>query len=292
MLLSKILLSAAASSSGLALRIETDFGYVQAETINVQAAIEEGQAAQTAAREVLALPDVQFIIADACCTSSIWGDISSTGAPIYTWGFRRSARGQRTYPPNYVLRHEIGHDLFIRYLVPSSRESQYGGDAPDWLDEMAAIAFERAEQAATRRQEAGRYAREGTLLPLSRFLTMIHPELTARRPSAPSGQTVRVAPGASNETPRFYAMARAFYDFLVARTNSTVIVAELAVAFRNGEPLDRWLLARTGHRGRADRLEALDAAFLAWIASDERYAAVPAQGDKGARISLDGDPAG
>ena len=253
---------------GIALNLDVrDIGVV---ILGDASAIEEGQAAQVAAREVLVLPDVRFGIANLRGANSTWVTLSPTGAPIYSWVFSNQSEDRRRLPPSYVLRHEIGHDLFIRYLVPSSRQDQYGGDAPDWLDEMAAVAFEGEMLSASRRRDAARFARNATLIPLSRFFTMTHPEATGRPPAA-AKQTVRIRLATSEDSPRFYAMSRAFYDFLVDRTKSAAIVAELASAFRKGEPLDRWILARTGHEGRAADLEALNADFLAWIASDERY---------------------
>lgn len=260
-------------------RVEAPFGYVEVGGNEVETAMNEGRAAQVAAREVLALPDVRFGIADLQGANSKWVSLSSDGAPVYSWVFSNKSGDRRPVPPSYLLRHEIGHDLFIRYLVPSSRDDQYGGDAPDWLDEMAAVAFEGAALSASRRGDAGRFAREATLLPLGRFLTMTHPEWKATPPSAPSKQapskqTVRVRLATSEDSPRFYAMSRAFYDFLVDRTKSTAIVNELADAFRKGEPLDRWILSRTGHGASKAGLGALNAEFLAWIASDKRYDAV------------------
>jgi hypothetical protein len=193
--------------------------------------------------------------------------------------FRRKPGDQRPVSSSHVLRHEIGHDLFIRYLAPSSRVDQYGGDAPDWLDEMAAVAFEGAAQTASRRRRAARYAREATLLPLSRFLTMPHPEFASRPPPDASGQMVRVRLASTEDTPRFYVMCRAFYDFLVDRTKSPSIIAELAAAFRKGEPLEEWILARVGQKGRPGGLGDLNAEFLAWIATDQRYKDAGATGE-------------
>lgn len=260
-------------------RTESTFGYVEVSAADTKTAIDEGQAAQAAARNVLALPDVRFGIADLHGKNTQWVNLAADGRPVYTWVFSKKAGDPKPVSSSHVLRHEIGHDLFIRYLVPSSRGDQYGGDAPDWLDEMAAVAFESPAQTASRRGLAARYAREATLLPLGRFLTMTHPEFASRPPPDPSGQAVRIRFASSEDTPRFYVMCRAFYDFLVDRTKSPSIVAELAAAFRKGEPLDRWILSRTGQGGRTGDLGALNAEFLAWIASDRRYEAAGAKGE-------------
>lgn len=275
----------AASPTGVA-RTDSTFGYVEVSAVDVKTAIDEGHAAQAAARDVLALPDVRFGITDRGGTNGQWVNLAADGKPVYTWVFRRKAGDRKPVPSSYALRHEIGHDLFIRYLAPSSRGDQYGGDAPDWLDEMAAIAFEGAELTASRRRDAARFARGATLLPLGRFLTMTHPEWASRPPPTPSKEIVQIRLATSEDSPQFYAMGRAFYDFLVDRTKSPSIVAELAAAFRKGEPLDRWILSRTGPAGRTGDLGALNAEFLAWIASDERYDVVGAKAD-GVAVSLD-----
>jgi hypothetical protein len=268
----------AGSPTGVA-RTESTFGYVEVSAADTKTAIEEGQAAQAAAREVLALPDVRFGIADRDGKNAQWVNLGADGRPVYTWMFSRKAGDPKPVSSAHVLRHEIGHDLFIRYLAPSSTADQYGGDAPDWLDEMAAVAFESPAQTASRRRLAARFAREATLIPLGRFLTMTHPEFASRPPPDPSGQAVRIRLASNEDTPRFYVMCRAFYDFLVDRTKSPSIVAELAAAFRRGEPLDRWILTRTGQGGRTVDLGALNAEFLAWIASDRRYEAAGAKGE-------------
>lgn len=249
---------------------DTIFGYTVTSSQDADTAAREGEAAYSAAKSVLALSDVRFVIADAGSEFPEWGRLSDDGAVVYPWVFRSSAGSQVPGPPDYVLRHEIGHDLFIRYLVPSTRKGQYGGDAPDWLDEMAAVAFEGAEQQAARRRAVALYHREGRLLPLHTFLTMTHPELTGELPDATSGELFRVRQMTSEDTPQFYSMAMAFYEFLVARTGTPSIVADLAAAVRRGEPLDRLLLARTGH-GTEASVETLNGDFLAWIATDHRY---------------------
>lgn len=250
----------------------TGFGYVHVDTESAQAATEEGEAAHLSAKTVLNLADARFGIVDADYTSSSWGDQAPDGTPIYVWAFRKtSKKGLSIPPPAYLLRHEIGHDLFIRYLVPSTKSDQYGGDAPDWLDEMAAVAFEGEALQAIRRRAAVRYAREAKLISLQQFLTMIHPEMGAGSIPVSSGPLVPVFEARSDETLQFYCTASAFYDFLVTRTKNRAIIAELAVAFRSGESLDRWILTRTGYEGREDGVEALNADFLAWIASDPHY---------------------
>lgn len=245
------------------------FGRVRVYPRHLSAAIAEGTAAHLAARRILALPDARFDIAEAATTTARWGDVSPSGDPIYVWRFA-SPDGRVIPPPAYLLRHEIGHDLFVRYLVPNTRRDQYGGDAPDWLDETAAVAFERDDLRATRRRAAARYAGQGTLIPLARFLTMIHPE-AATSVATPDDGTTRAFEATSEDTAKFYAMAGAFHDFLVARTGNRAVVADLAAVVRHGDPLAPWIIDRTGHRRARRGLRAVEADFVAWIAIDARH---------------------
>ena len=265
--------SGGTSTSGI-VRADTTFGYIEVEAADARAAISEGEAAQVAAREVLALHNVRFGIATPRSLRDNWVTLSPSGKPVYSWVFSNKSADRNHRPPSHVLRHEIGHDLFIRYLVPSSRQDQYGGDAPDWLDEMAAVAFEDEKLTASRRRQAARFAKEDTLIPLSRYLSMSHPEALAGAPATPTKQ-VRMRLATSAESPQFYAMGRAFYDFLVDRTKNKAIIAELAAAFRSGQPLEQWILTRTGYLEKPDGLSVMDADLQSFIALDERYANHP-----------------
>lgn len=260
-----------ATSSGASLspeQVQTDFGYVAVNPLDVQAAIAEGDAAKDAAETVLLLPNVAFAIVEEGCTEVASHPLSDD-LVVHTWPFPNGSRRQGPRPPTNVLRHEIGHDLFSRHLVPKTREDQYGTDAPDWLDEMAAIAFEGVDQQRNRRQMARIDADEGGLLPLPRLLEMPHPEY-GRRISVPEGRTFAISRPASRDTLPYYSTVFAFHEFLIERTGSKSIVAELASAFRDGEALDRWILQRIGHDS-AGTLEALNAEFLTWFERDPRY---------------------
>jgi hypothetical protein len=258
----------AAPENGDVVRKDTSFGRVHVHRGDAPAAIAEGTAAQEAAERVLGLGGMRFEIVDPRIRPTPWGALSDEGLPIYPWEFGNSPQGTAPRPPAHVLRHEIGHDLFIRHLVPSTNPDQYGGDAPDWLDEMAAIAFEGTEQVAIRRQQARLIASHRGLLPLRRFFSMVHPELAALRRSAPGAQPTSEPAPDPLDTPLFYLTGRAFYDFLVFRTGNAAIVAGLAAAVRGGEALDRWLTARTGFGEGDDGFDALEAAFAAWVLSE------------------------
>ncbi|MBX3560177.1 MAG: hypothetical protein KF780_00030 [Sphingomonas sp.] len=266
-------------------RTPTSFGHVQVDAADVAAAIVEGEAAHVTARTVLGLADVRFDIVEAQDSPRRFGERSSEGVPTYVWPFRQSADGRSQPPPAYLLRHEIGHDLFIRYLVPSTGSSQYGGDAPDWLDEMAAIAFEGEPLRSLRRRSIVHVAQEGKLIPLHRFLNMVHPEMAAGSIPDTDGRLGAAFDPASDETASFYAMAAAFYEFLVARTENAAIIADLAAVVRRGEPVEPWLLARTGYADAARGIDALDRDFQNWIASGAGYG-----GPSGQRATRTNEP--
>ena len=250
---------------------DATFGHVLVAHDDVETAIREGDAVWSAAQRVLAISAGQFDIVDLRYSAAEWGERSPAGHPIYPWQFAKGPTNAAIPPPAYLLRHEIGHDLFVRYLVPSTKADQYGGDAPDWLDEAAAVAFEGDMLRDLRRRATVRYAREKRLIPLARFLTMIHPEEAAQSIPAASGRQMTVFTAASDDTEVFYAMASAFYDFLVVRSGKSAILAELAVVARDPVALKRRILLRTGHSPK-DGLAALNIDFLTWIETDPRYA--------------------
>lgn len=249
-------------------KVVTDFGYVAVDSLDIEAAVTEGNAAREAAERAFLLPNVSLAIVEEGCTDA-FAPMLAEDHSVHTWAFPNGSRREGPRPPTNVLRHEIGHGLFARYLVPTTRDDQYGTDAPDWLDEMAAIAFEGEDQQRSRRRMAMIDADETGLVPLPRLLRMVHPEYR-RMALVPQGQAFSVGSPASQDTLPFYSTIFAFYEFLVERTGSASIVAELASAFRDGEPLDHWILERTGS-SEANTLEELDADFLAWFDQAPHY---------------------
>ncbi len=181
-----------------------------------------------------------------------------------------------------ALRHEIAHLLFIegvwgRTLPPGS---QYGGDAPDWLDEAAAIAAESEDMTAARRRLFRQAARDGRLIPLNRFVSMAHPafedpdlralleqtrERAAREGAAVSSFSSKRE--SSGEAGLFYAQTRGWLDFLSARSGNAGILGVVSDALQSGQPFEEWL-ENGGHNfGLPLTLAALEAEFLAWAES-------------------------
>ena len=244
------------------------FGGVIAPTAaDADEAVVAGAVARDAARRFLGLNAPPFLITSDPpeATPSLGGC-----AFAFPWPFSRHRAGA-PHLPTHVLPHEIGHALFIRFLVPKTGIDEYGGGAPDWLDEMAALAFEDPAGVRMRRRDTRRLAERDALIPLARLLSMPHPEWSARRiaDSSPTGPVM--APPNSADTPAFYATVRALLDFLIERTGNETVVGLLAEQVRAGAPLDRWLLAHSTRPAEAASLRELDAEITAFVLTDPAY---------------------
>lgn len=253
-------------------RTRTDFGYLQLAPRDVGRASEIGGAVQRMAREILGIAHVRFLIVDRRRTKWRWGDTTSRGLPVYPWRFARPSVTV-VQPPDDILAHEIGHDLFRRYIVPSTRPGQYGTDAPDWLDESVALAFEDSEQKAERRCEAFRHLKAGTLISIDRYLTMEHPDLAATPSAGDSDQSRDFvsSPTVSPLTPVFYAMSLAFFEYLVDRTGSLSILGDIGRIASKGEAPDRWIKIKIAGAHSADSAAILNQDFVTWLSADARY---------------------
>jgi hypothetical protein len=241
-------------------RVETKFGYVLVHPLDVPAAIIEGEAAQLRAKQVFRLEEGKFAIVEENINDTKWGDIN-TGTITYVWSFPNGLKRFKPRPAINLLRHEIGHNLFALYMAPTSTKDQYGTDVPDWLDEMAAIAFESKERRLSRRGDI----EQKQLLPLSKLLGMIHPE-SGSTVVIKKGETFATSTTTSDQTIPFYTTIAGFYDFLVAKTEEESIVAELANAFTQGEDLEPWLLNRLGYGAQANSLAQMNGDFQEWFA--------------------------
>lgn len=248
-------------------KVKTGFGYVLVAPEDVSAAINEGYATRLAAEKVLLLKDVTFAVVEQGSGDFQWGGTTEDGLKTYTWTFPHGSRRFKPRPAITILRHEIAHDLFARHLVPTTSDRQYGTDAPDWLDEMAAVAFEGIDQRSSRKRDA----RNKGLLTLTTLLRMTHPELGAPVVRE-AGQAFASGPVSSDQTIPFYATVSCLYEFLSEKTGDEGIVAELAAAFTRGENLELWLLDRLGYDRRRESLEQMNADFLRWFAGKPGHA--------------------
>lgn len=178
-----------------------------------------------------------------------------------------------------AIRHEIAHLLFMHSVWPSSgeRAEQYGGDAPDWLDEAAAVVAESAEMTAGRRGAFRRMARAGRMIPLEEYLRMPHPVFAgddfrtlmreARQRADSDGAAVVSAslPEERIERARaFYAQTRGLVDYLVQRTDDERVLAGIARSLRLGESFEDWLAGEGRRAGLPADIEILQRDFLDW----------------------------
>lgn len=227
-------------------------------------AVTGGAVAQAAARRFLRLETPPFLIA-----AESPGASQAHGGCAFVFHWRFPGSGEPRFPTQ-ILPHEIGHAVFIRFLAPETGKDEYGGGAPDWLDEMAAIAFEDAGGVRSRRSDARRHAERGALIPLERLLSMEHPEWSARRAVANASAGPATGPPRSADTPAFYATVRALLDFLIDRTGDERIIRLLAEQVRSGAPLDRWLLAHVPSAA-GKGLGGLDAQLTAFVLTNPAY---------------------
>lgn len=254
-------------SPGMVARWAQFGGVIAPTAANTDEAVAAGLVTQEAARRFLGFDPPPFLIAMVSPeTPPPLGGCSF----VFPWTFSRLSTGAPRLP-THVLPHEIGHELFIRFFAPRTGADEYGGGAPDWLDEMAAIAFEDSAGVRMRRADTRRHAERGALIPLARLLSMPHPEWSARQNAVNSPAEPAVSQPGSVDTPAFYATVRALLDFLIDRTGNERVIRLMAEQVREGAPLDKWLLAQSVEGTAAEGLTALDAEITAFVLTDPTY---------------------
>ncbi len=181
-----------------------------------------------------------------------------------------------------ALTHELGHLWFIAAFQPradqprtdkGSKGHGYGGWAPDWLDETAAVLLENAALTETRRAAFAKIAK-ADLYPLPKFLTMEHPALKSAqslkekmggklgqgesRAIVLSGKEAEAFLEASKagDPGVFYTQVRGFADFIISETGDERIFAKLARELASGGSLETWLAASGGLPSTLTALEA------------------------------------
>jgi hypothetical protein len=222
---------------------------------------------------------------------------------------QRQARmsGGRAALDSAMIPHELGHHWFTEAFWPDAvapngaeRPRHYGGPAPDWLEEIAAVMMEdapaadlrRAQFAALMRGESlpsiGRGVPRETLLDLRLFLSREHPAFARAMASPPpmqpgggiavsfrpAGAAGSAPPGATDEA-LFYLQARRFADFLIETSGRADILAEIARFIAAGGSMESWLGSEGAGHGLPPSLEALDAAWRTWAGANSGAAAPP-----------------
>lgn len=254
--------------------LKAEHGWVVASQDHIaMIAKREGSAALRASERYFAVRPAPFIIVDA----DLAIDQSKLGnSRSYSWVFKDElAQTDYAFGHNTTLRHEIGHDVFIRSIYPDSRGSQYGGDAPDWLDEAAAILFEGKKKTDAHRFFARRAVENEELIPISEFVQMTHPQWPPEAPAAAahgnnqSGRVVSLsALGNARQTQIFYSQCRAFADYLINRSANEKILLKIAEHMREGGTFEAWLENQANVP--AD-LKVLQTDFFNWVATDPTF---------------------
>lgn len=165
-----------------------------------------------------------------------------------------------------ALTHELGHKWFIS-AFPREGDIQtpqrYGGWAPDWLDETAAVLLEN-ESMVSRRRKAFNNMKSEDLYPLKEFFTMEHPALKSAlalnekfgsNNSIGGSRAIILSDeeadeflqgSAATDPTIFYTQARGFADYVMSATQDEQIFAKLAQHLSVGETLESWLALTDG----------------------------------------------
>ena len=181
-----------------------------------------------------------------------------------------------------ALTHELGHKWFIS-AFPLEGDIQtpqrYGGWAPDWLDETAAVLLEN-ESMVSRRRKALKTMKSEDLYPLKEFFTMEHPALKsalALNEKFGSNNTIGgsraiiltdeqadefLEGSAETDPTTFYNQARGFADYAMSATGDEQVFAKLIQHLSSGGTLESWL-AQTD--GLNNNLEGLTEDWNKWL---------------------------
>jgi len=193
-----------------------------------------------------------------------------------------------------ALTHELGHLWFMKQFTSATESAEnnaehgYGGWAPDWLDETAAVLMENT-QLTKSRQESFAKTSNADLIPLNDFLTMEHPVYRAAlalaekssndSEGAESGAAKAIIltgdeadeflASAGGDPTQFYQQVRAFADFMIEQYEDKQVFEKIARHLSNGETFEDWL-SKTPDNGQPKTLKQLDTLWQAWIPSQQQ----------------------
>jgi hypothetical protein len=185
--------------------------------------------------------------------------------------------GDHHLTPDSALRHELGHLFFINAIFPNRRRLQYGSDAPDWLDEAAAMLMETDTVRKARLDHFHEQVCNGRLVPLDRFLTREHPVFATPKVQGIIAKVRQKGPGqaatftipvtdlglSKNAAADFYAQASALSQYLIRATGEQTILGKIATDIRtHGDPA-LWH-RRESWRGAYISGPALNESFAEW----------------------------
>ncbi len=191
---------------------------------------------------------------------------------------------------NGIIGHELAHLWYIEHFwknygfVEGQAGSNYGGPAPDWLDEMAASLSENNTMVEKRRQELKEiitHPSGPSLYPLSEFLKMEHPITAAkqlmsrfREEAAKEASGVKIQVFTTEEAQGlemvgdptiFYTQARGFADFMIEKTTDPQIFAKITKHLVNGGTIESWLKEYGSSFHLPSDIPTLEIVWLNWL---------------------------
>lgn len=176
-----------------------------------------------------------------------------------------------------VSRHELGHLVFnLAYWPDYVRQPGHGhAGSPDWLNEMAAMLLEPDTLASHRRRQLQSYLADpaNPLPELTQFLAMSNPSRPPAGQAAPKQKGVAVVMRTGDTSPdqaagaQYYAQVQGWADFLAAssKNHRPGVFGSLAASIASGASFEQWLRAHGRDYGLPDTVQALDAAWQAWL---------------------------
>ena len=154
---------------------------------------------------------------------------------------------------NSAIDHELGHLFLINSFMNWQNGSDgYGGPAPDWLDESAAILNENEYLTKTRRDDfysMGHYS-------LKELVNIKHPvpstnkaelakkiqELRAQAKNGSMAANIKIDDKQSQlEIKKFYSNVRMFIDFLKSKTKNPQVFNSITEHLSQGHDFENWL---------------------------------------------------
>ena len=208
----------------------------------------------------------------------------------------------RSNSRNYYIIHELGHMIFTRYVMNNKYKfGEYASVAPDWLDESAAIVFEKTSVAERRRNEFYRHFITENIYALPSYLSIKRSSSKREGSSSVSvslegkhivantstnlGNTELGVPNATVSPPiifwnenrkekitlydgyennLYYAQSRVFIDYLLVQSNNLCLLADIGHFIAKGNTFEDWLKVQK-QIAEVHNIAELENQFMEWI---------------------------
>lgn len=232
-------------------------------------------------------PPAGAVITTASISSEMNTDLRALGSWLLPWPIQQIENS--SHADAYM--HEAGHLWFIRGVwreaSPPAGQSHYGGSAPDWFDETAAILVGRSGESDWHfphfREALADEQRRDTMLDLLGLLNEPHPAMRAdlefnrqvaelRRKVAageidPGAFTLKRPQADGHAVTDFYARCKMLAEYFISRSADGLIFRDLAAHIRDGGTAGDWFERFGVERGMPGSLEELDADWRDWVRS-------------------------